>query len=343
MVRGSLVLAALVVLVALPVRAEQAAAETAALSWVLGDGAETCPAEGDVADAIAEQLRRRAFVPREQAELLVEAKLAANPAGGFRVVITMFRGDEVVGRRDLESEGPSCQIAAENAALVIALAIDPEASLERVPITAAKEPPSPPPPVASAPPRAEPAKPQLNPAPAPLTPPWQGDLELAAGVVSGTVPDIGVALFVRGRALPPSWPFSVELEAAFVPSQSVDLAPGKGAHFTEFHGGAAMCSRPPRASSLWGAVCAGANVGAVSGQAYGYEVTPPFRTSTVALAARGRVGLRVVRGFSLVVGPDLEIPLKRDYFEAQSPDATEPVFRSSALGLGFELGMVWEL
>lgn len=342
MVRESLLLAALVVLVTRHARAEQGTAETAALSWVLGEGAEGCPAEVDVAGAIAEQLGRRALVPRDQAELVVEAKLVARPGGGFHVAITMFRGDEIVGQRELESESPSCQLAAENAALVIALAIDPEASLERVAIPAGKRRSEPLPPPAP-PPIPEPAKPTANPPPSPAAPPWQGDLELAVGVVTGTVPDVSLGLFIRGRALPPSLPFGIELEGAYVPSQSVDVAPGKGAHFAEFHAGAALCSRPPRATSLWGALCAGANVGAVSGKAYGYEVTPPFSTLTVALSARGRLGLRVARGFSLVAGPDLEVPLKRDYFEAESPEATEPIFRSSAVGLGFELGMVWEL
>jgi hypothetical protein len=271
---------------------------------------------------------------------MVEAYVEAVPTGGFRVSITLARGETNVGRRELESPEPTCQAIAEKAALVIALTIDPEASVEPL---AMEPPPLSPAPEPEAPPAPLPAPPPA-PSPKPLEPPrWQGDLELAGGVATGVVPDLAPGVFARGRALPPELPFAVELEGAYFPTKSLESSPGKGADLTLFYAGAAICSRPPRTSRLRASLCAGADVGAVAGQGYGFTTTPRFRTWTYALAAKGRLGFSLIPELAVVVGPDLSVPLRRDRFEVAPVTGTEQLFRMSAVGLGFELGVVWEL
>lgn len=330
---------------ALPAAAEHPTAETAALSWVREAGAESCPPETDVLRAIEQRLGRSTFVPADRAELVLEAKLTALPAGAFRADLLMRRGSEVIGRRELLGDGPSCQLVAENAALVIALTIDPEASLDPLPIaTTPAAAPSPSPPTEQ-PSRSESRKS----APPSATksegdgPAWQGDVEVAAGIATGSVPKLSPGVFARGRAFPPQLPFGIELGAAFFPLQRVDAEPGKGADFSEFAAGAALCSRPSRPSRLRGLVCAGVDAGAVAGRGYGFDENPRFRTLTVGLSARGRLGFRVLPALAVVVGPDVVVPLKRDHFEARTPAGTQQLFRMSPIGIGFELGVVWEL
>jgi hypothetical protein len=249
----------------------------------------------------------------------------------------------VVGRRELESDEPSCQGVAETAALVIALTIDPEASLEPLPIPTAPAPAPSAPSALAPPPRAldEPAPtPRAVPNHAPR---WQADLELSGGIATGTVPNIATAVYARARALPPALPFGIELEGAYFPTKGLEAQPGKGADFRSFYLGAGLCSRPERRARLGASLCAGLEVGAIAGQGYGFQSTPTFRTLTFALAARGTFWVRVLPPLALVLGPTIAVPLKRDHFETETAADTEPLFRMSVIGLGFNLGVVWEL
>jgi len=338
---GSLLLLLVTLLARAAAAEEPVALELAALNWLRLDGAESCPSGAEVTQAIEQRLGHATLVPKEQANLVIEVRLAARPEGGFRVEITLARGDAVVGRRELDSDEPSCQGVAETAALVIALTIDPEASLEPLPIPTA------------------PARAPQKPAPAPRLavserpapdrpvpaskPSWQADLELGGAIATGTVPNVAAGLLLRGRALPPALPFAIELEAAYFPAQQVEAQPGKGADFRTFYLGAGLCSRATRARRLGASLCAGGQIGAIAGQGYGFDVTPRFRTLTLALAARGAFWLRVLPRLALVLGPTIAIPLKRDYFETETAAGSESLFRLSAIGLGFDLGVVWEL
>ncbi len=321
---------------------ELATAELAALNWVRLDSAASCPSGAEVTQAIERRLGHAALVPREQADLVIEARLEGLPSGHFQIEIALVRGDTVVGRRELESEEPSCQGVAETAALVIALTIDPEVSLEPLPISSAPAPAASAPSAAVAPPAAIELPVLARAAPAQAAR-WQADLELSGGVATGTVPNVAFGLHLRGRALPPALPFGIELEGAYFPSMRLEALPGKGADFTAFYLGAGLCSRPKRSSRLSASLCAGVEVGAMAGQGYGFQSTPKFRTLTLALAARGALWFRVLQPLAVVLGPSIAVPLKRDYFETTTADGSEALFRMSAIGFGFNLGAVLEL
>ncbi|MEI9949933.1 MAG: hypothetical protein WDO74_13375 [Pseudomonadota bacterium] len=322
---------------------EAATVELAALDWVRLDSAASCPSEAEVTQAIEQRLGHAALVPKERAKLVIEAKLEGLAGGGFRVEIALVRGDAVVGRRELESEEPSCQGVAETAALVIALTIDPEASLEplAIPTVPAAAPTAPT--AAATPTAAAIERPSVAPAAPARQASWQADLELGGSIATGTVPNLAAGLYLRGRALPPALPLGIEVEGAYFPSKRVEALPGKGADFTAFYLGAGLCSRPRRASRLSASLCAGSEVGALAGQGYGFSSTPSFRTLTFALAARGVLWFRVLKPLAVVLGPSVAVPLKRDYFEIETAEGSEPLFRMSAIGFGFNLGAVWEL
>lgn len=322
---------------------EPPAVELAALHWRRLEGAESCPSEADVSLAIERRLGHAALVSKAQATLLIDATLRGSSTSGFHVEITLSRGDTVVGRRELESAEPSCQSVAETAALVIALAVDPEASLEPLPIPTAPESaptsaaPPPQPEVALTPP-----PPKPRPATSAHTERWQGDLELGGTLLIGAAPNIASALYVRGRALPPRWPLGIELGAAYFPTRQVEARPGKGGYFSSYFLAAGVCSRPIRSSRFSVSGCANAEAGEILGQGYGFQNTQTFRTLTVALAARGALWYRFATPLALVLGSTVAVPLKRDYFEVETADGTQPLFRMSAIGLGFNLGVVFE-
>jgi hypothetical protein len=317
--------------------------EPATLRWVRAQDAAVCPDEWELARAVEARLGPGALVPPANAKLVVDASIRARMEGGFDVDIALLRDDTVVGRRELSSPEPNCSAAAEQAALVIALAIDPEASALDPPQPAVSAPPvvtavRAPEPV-SVPPAGPPAAlPEVA-----AGSPWEADMELAAGVATGIVPEITPGFFVRGRGRPPRFALAIEVEGAYFPPTNLDLEPGRGAHFTLLYLGVALCNRPRRARPLRVSLCGGPDLAAMTGQGHGFDRTPRFSSYSLALSARARLGFRVARGLALVLGPDMVIPFGRDRFVAITADGTEELFRMKAVGFGFELGAVWEL
>jgi hypothetical protein len=313
---------------------EPPAAESAALDWVRLESATSCPSAAEVTSAIEQRLGHSALVPKEQATLRIEAKLEGLPSGEFQIEIVLVRGESVVGRRELESEDGSCRS-------VIALTIDPEASLDPLPIPEAPKPEA----EKAPPPSAERKAPSRDsPPPAPSRKmPWQTDLELGGGVATGMLPKAAAVVFARGRVLPPRWPLGIELEGAYFPPVQVVTEPGKGSDFSAYYLGAGLCSRPSRARRFGWSACGDVEIGAIRGQGYGFDSTTTFGTLTAALAARGALWFRFLKPLAAVVGPSIIIPLKRDYFETETADGTEPLFRMSAIGATFNLGVVLEL
>jgi len=317
--------------------------EPAALSWVREEGAASCPGGVEIARAVEERLGPGALVSMPQAALVVEASIRARAEGGFHVDIALARGDVIVGRRELESAAPACAELAAQAVLVIALTIDPEVS----PLADPADRPAPSAPAAPVPPPPA-AEPPRKPAPrvsakAPPAVPWAGDLELGTGVATGIVPAMAAGLFLRGRLRPPGLPIAVEFETGYFPPRSVDAAPGRGATFQVLLLGLGLCNQAARRARLRVTLCAGPDLAVVTGSGYGYDLTPHFSSWTLALSARGRLGFRVARGFSLFLGPDVVVPFGRDRFQALTPASTEELFRMAPVGFGFEFGGIWEL
>jgi hypothetical protein len=325
-------------------RAASTGPQPAALSWTRGRGAESCPDASDVERGVELRLGRAALVPKERAELVVEAVAERTQSGGFRVQIALLRADEVIGRRVLEGTEPECLTIADKAVLAIALMIDPDAAL--APPLETAPPPGPPErePQASTKSNAivdRPPPPTAQPLPSRT--PWQGDVELAAGVASGLVPGLAPAVFLRGRLFPPAFPLGVEIEGALFPEQTQYETPARGAHFSLIYGGLSLCSRPPRALRLTASFCGGADMGSVLGEGFGFDEDQDFQESFLALGVRGRLWVRPVSGVAIVMGPDLTIPLKRDYFVTGRSSGSVELFRMSRTAFGFELGAVWEL
>ena len=326
--------------------AADAALEPSTLRWVRRDGAEACPDEIEITRAVERRLGRAAFVPPEQAQLSLETIIEPLPSGGFHARITLVRGSAVVGQRDLESAEPSCAALAEKVALALALTIDPEAPLADPPAEDVASDPEPLPPPLPPPPPPPPRPPVQAPRPPPPEPeraPVQVDLEAAAAIATGLLPQLSPGVVVRGRAMLWDLPFAGELEAAYFPEKAREAAPGKGAEFALGYAGLGLCSRPPRASTIAVSACVGADFGYMVGQGFGFDYNPSFRSPQVLLGARGRLWFRPLSNLAVIVGPNLSVPLLRDRYQTRSPAGTAELFRMSTVALAFELGVVWEL
>jgi hypothetical protein len=326
-------------------RAADAALEPSTLRLVRAPGAESCPDEVELARAVDRRLGRPAFVSADQAQLTLETSIEPAPAGGFRARITLVRGDASVGQRELESAEPECAALAEKVSLALALTIDPDAPLaeppqeqpasEPEPLPPPLPPPAAPPPPLAPPPPPPPAKAEVD--------PFQIDVEGAAVIATGTVPHLAPGVAMRGRLFLPEFPVGAEIEGAYFPDKALESAPGKGADFALAYAGLSLCTRSSRGSPIAVSLCVGADAGVLSAQGYGFDFRQSFNAPVFLVGARGRVWFRPARGFAVVVGPDLSIPLVRDYFLTRTPAETDELFRMSAVGFAFELGVVLEL
>jgi hypothetical protein len=332
-----------------PVGARPHAVEPAALSWVRTDAAAQCPGGPEMASTVEGYLGAGTLVAMSRAALVVEAAIDARPGGGFRVGIKLVRAQVVIGRRELESDDQDCRRLAEEAALAIALTIDPEATGLPSRPASAEQPNAPPIPAPAIPaPELRVAPSSSAPGPAARRPErapqaWQGDLELALGLATGIVPRVGPGFALRGRVRAPFVALALQVEGGYFAPKSVELATGKGANFELLFAGLGLCNRPERNAVIRLSGCVGLDFTAVAAGAFGYDKNPQLWAWTLMFAAQGRLAFRPAPGVALAIGPNVFVPTGRDYFEAVTPTGTDQLFRMKAVGFGFELGGIWEL
>lgn len=141
----------LVLALALFVSAGHARADDVRLSWVRGEGAESCTDESTLRREVTARLANDPFA--EGASRSFEG-VVARTENGWRASYVVRDGATVVGTREIDGEG-ECEALTDAVALSVALAIDPNASVEaRVPEApdgVAVAPPVAPPPVPSTP------------------------------------------------------------------------------------------------------------------------------------------------------------------------------------------------
>jgi len=107
----------------------QSGAERPSLNWVRGAGAESCASPGVLAAQVEEWLGP-VFVPPAHATLTVEGQVL-HTREAFEARITMSRGEgKLLGERHLRVEGADCTALKLQAAFVIAVTLDPSATLD---------------------------------------------------------------------------------------------------------------------------------------------------------------------------------------------------------------------
>jgi hypothetical protein len=350
---------AALLLAAAPARAQplsadaepEALPEQVQLDYVSGAG---CPNKALFVNEVKARIRRPV------------AWVAMN--GAFSIIVSLNETQgEAVGRLELARGGAeatrreftaaSCQEVGSALALVVALALDPNARTDPLPPTELTEPlppeenapapaplpPSPPTAVeAAAAPRPSPASPKVAPRPPLRYAVWFGP---AAGVDGGYAPEplvtVGVSLGAR-----------VTLGSSFSPA--LQLTPlwgrtgstGPAAEFGTFAWSMARLEACPvdfqLAKSLRLVPCLAGELGRLSARGRGselYEATAVDRfwgAAGVTVALHLNLGSWFVRGSGEAI-----FPATRDEFLLRDPDRS--VHRASAIGLGGRLGLGFQL
>ncbi|MFO0625564.1 MAG: hypothetical protein U0325_08090 [Polyangiales bacterium] len=222
------------------------------LAWVRGDAAETCPDGAWMRREVTRRLRRDPF--DEAGPRSIEGVVERTEHAWRAVLRVRDRAGQRLGERTLTHEDPSCGPIADAAALAIALAVDPDATVDdpAPPAPPASPPPPPTPPTTTPPPPCP-----TPPAPAPPRPLLA--LGLAAGVNAGIspvpTPTVGLAGAVE---LSPRWSLRARLE--FAPAQPA-ADPSYVFGFTR--GTLTACGAVWRSARVELAVCAGVAAAAV--------------------------------------------------------------------------------
>lgn len=188
------------------------------IEYVRGAGAETCPGDSAVHDAVADKLGYDPFTTSADARLLA-AEVTGDPSG-FRATIRLFAPDgSTLGARTLTHAGPSCDELVDLMVLSMSIAIDPEAAEHR----RAPEPPAPPvAPPAKEPDAAPPAPPEMAERREPLHVEAGGGASTWFG--AAPAPNVGASVFagLRFRAASLAlearldWPSSRRVSSAYV-------------------------------------------------------------------------------------------------------------------------------
>jgi hypothetical protein len=85
-----------------------AAARRSSLSWVRGEGAETCIGTRALAEAVEKRLGRSVFVSAAKADISVEGMVERKDAP-WRAIVTVADADgNILGTRELTSEEEAC-------------------------------------------------------------------------------------------------------------------------------------------------------------------------------------------------------------------------------------------
>jgi hypothetical protein len=278
-----------------------------AISW-------NAPGECPGLDALKAEVRRVAGqVPPPSEPLSADATVRRGSGTSWQLTLTTRAGARAGERR---LAGADCAELMHAAALVMALMINPQASI--VP-----EPPSPPPPEAPPPPPIPERRFAVG-----------ADVVVGSGALPEIAPGIGLRFAAAAGAL------SAELRASIWASRSTESpsAPGTGGSFNLADGAIAGCARARRDRRLAPGVCVGASVVRLHGTGYG--VTDPDDAAawwTVAFA-EANLRIRLTPGNAVRLAAQGLVPLGRPNFAL---DGVGHVFQPASFWLRGTLG--WEL
>ncbi len=313
------------------------------------DAPAGCPEEAHVV-AQLETLLGGPLAARQGDALTAIARVRRDPDGLYDLRLWTVSAEGTL-HRSLRHE--QCDMLAQAGVLIAAMTIDPLAA-ERmadggataaVAATAAPtddEPPEPEPPepepLPTPPPTVEPPPEQL--APAPNTPKKQprkvrGAVRAGVGLAFGDLPGVGASLRLTPALV---WPrVRVELELAYNPVRRArfDDRPDLGADLQLAAGALRICPVFAR-GRLEFLVCAGAEVGAMSGRGVGFMLTSDGRLLWSALHLAPALMIVLRPRIALWVGVEGQIALTRPQFVVAG---FGPVYQARAGGVRGLLGV----
>lgn len=315
---------------------------TSALSWVRLPGAESCIAAPELSTRVEARLGRSAIVSPSAADLSIEGRIERK-GGRFHAVVSGTRRDgTAIGTRELD--GADCRSMDDGLVLVLALMIDPDASLTpRAPAT--KEPP-PPEIVRERIIIREVHEVRETPAPekvAPAQTPWGLDGFAEGGLALGRVPGAAPALGAGLTLVPPHF-VPLELALGLVPEGSLESR-GRTVSFWSIDGHLRVCPavvlRPrPRPLALEASACLGLRLGTLSAKGAGFDVNLDGSRGLVDAVAAARLRATIVGPLFVFASVGLGAPLVRQRILATGPaGAIETLYERPPVGFDASLGL----
>jgi hypothetical protein len=311
---------------------------TYALSWSRADGARECITASALAKAVEARLGRSVFVSTAVAEFMLEARIDGGPSMWSATISLLDREGRRIGQRDLTSTERDCRALDQSLSLMLALAIDPNATLAvaappgetPAPVVAPRQPAPGLPPVVVA--RAL-ERPNVAIAPSPSaeqrvpTAYAEGSLRMSLGMLPGAVvPGVEVAAVLP---LHESWVARVGA-VSWLPTHGEGT--DGGVFLSQFAVALGLCGRL-RGSSAFVLLCAGAEPGLVAAAGYGFNRTvEQDRRFTLMAGPSAKVGIQLGGRFWAQLGGDLLVPIIRhQFYYVKADDTHMEVFRSSAV------------
>ncbi|MHB8878524.1 MAG: hypothetical protein ACYC8T_32910 [Myxococcaceae bacterium] len=281
----------LIAIVSWAAGAPAAPAPRARLVYSLGAGAERCPDEQTVRDAVSGRLGYDPF--REPAEMEVRVAVErADPGLSARLELR-DAGGRTMGKRQLASRASDCVELASALGLAVSIAIDP--------LSVTRPPPVPPAPAAAATP---PAPPPPAPPPA-LSPSVQTAYTASLGAVAsvGTAPAPALGANLQLGARWPSWSLALE--------GRMDLPASRSTAGGQVASSLLVGSLVPCLHRRAVAGCALLTAGVFQGSGVDFVGSRRVTTPFLAAGARALAELPLAEPFSLRLHADFLAPLVR--------------------------------
>lgn len=320
-----------------------------AFDWVRLPGAEGCIDAPALVQAAELRIGPAALTASSSAARAIHASVApAHDQATFRATFTLTGADgTVLGTREIWTASADCRAMDDDLTLVLALLIDPRASIAQDPPAAPASPAaSSSASAATSPaPASEPAaEAEAEPAPAPLPPRRWAAAVRAGGVFSlGFFPSVGSGLSVRAALTPPGF-VAIEVGGVAWTEQRASRPEGTfGADMWIAYGALAICPLGTDWGGFLWAACAGLEIGAVHAGGYGPAITYTQDVPIASLALGARVRRAIVGRFFGAAGLDLSVPFVRPdlYYRAAGQDREiftgAPIAGTLEIGAGFEV------
>ena len=321
------------------VRAEHAQVK---LSYATAKAAPSCPDEATFRGLVAARLGYDPFVSADVRSLLVSYEQ---------------RGAEVLGRLELSADGDAkrlsrslraaaeeCFELATSMALVVAVAVDPNALSGAQPT----EPPPPAPAPAAAPPATKNPEPVPAPGPARASPVAQEKVEKPGAVLRlgvgalmgvGVVPAATPGARVQAAVAWGAWSLGVEGE--FLAAGARKQAAGSGeVKAYALAGSLVPCVRAVGAGISRVELCAVASVGALRATAREVMRAAPTRTLQASIGPRVAALVALTRSLGLGISADAAIALSRTHLYIEEGGEKREVWAQPPVGFIFATSLV---
>lgn len=323
------------------------AGRTSSLSWLRMPGADSCIATQALARSVEERLGRHVFVSAAAADVSVEGRIEKRGKGpGWHAVITVRDGKgALLGTRDVDRSDAACETMSEPLTLIIAVMIDPDASLSGPP---APLPPAPAP--APTPPAPAPA-PDPTPAPAPepaaAPPPTKDPLRVEGGVgailTSGLAPALDPGVVFSGLLYLPGVPIGFRGVTVLLLPMDAEKDGARGSFDTLYLGGS-LCPTL-RTKLVVGMICAGGQLGGMRSHAATKDRGIEEKTLPLwNLAAEARASFPVLPPVAFNAGVAAIVPLVRPSFQytgAAPGSGQDNLHKVSPLAVSADVGIAF--